>query len=95
MVDPRRFTKRGRKEAKMRLLYIVSKGTSDPTLASVPLHIAANGSLEVGQDVSVVLVGEATDLVVGDNAQMVEGVGVPPARELLSKLREHEVPVYV
>jgi hypothetical protein len=41
----------------MRLLYIVSKGTSDPTLASVPLHIAANGSLEVGQDVSVVLVG--------------------------------------
>jgi len=25
----------------------------------------------------------------------VEGVGVPPARELLGKLREHEVPVYV
>jgi hypothetical protein len=37
----------------MRLLYIVSKAM-DPTLASVPLHIAANGSLEVGQDVSVV-----------------------------------------
>jgi hypothetical protein len=38
----------------MRLLYIVSKGMNDPTLASVPLHIAANGSLKVGQDVSVV-----------------------------------------
>jgi hypothetical protein len=24
-----------------------------------------------------------------------EGVGVPPARELLNKLNEHEVPVYV
>jgi hypothetical protein len=24
-----------------------------------------------------------------------EGVGVPPARELLGKLKEHEVPVYV
>ena len=79
----------------MRLLYIVSKGTNDPTLASVPLHIAANGSLEVGQDVSVVLVGEATDLVIADNAQLLEGVGVPPTRELLSKLKEHEVPVYV
>jgi predicted peroxiredoxin len=79
----------------MRLLYIVSKGTNDPTLASVPLHIAANGSLEVGQDVSVVLVGEATDLVIGENAQLLEGLGVPPARELLSKLKEHEVPVYV
>ena len=79
----------------MRLLYIVSKGTNDPTLASVPLHIAANGSLEVGQDVSVVLVGEATELVIADNAQLLEGVGVPSARELLSKLKEHEVAVYV
>jgi predicted peroxiredoxin len=79
----------------MRLLYIASKGMNDPTLASVPLHIAANGSLEVGQDVSVVLAGEATDLVIGENAQRMEGLGVPPARELLSKLKEHEVPVYV
>jgi predicted peroxiredoxin len=84
------------KEAdKMRLLYIVSKGMNDPTLASVPLHIAANGSLEVGQDVSVVLVGDATDLLIEENAQRMEGVGVPPMRELLSKLREHQVPVYV
>jgi predicted peroxiredoxin len=68
---------------------------NDPTLASVPLHIAANGSVEVGQDVSVVLAGDATDLVIGDNAQRMEGVGVPPARELLGKLKEHEVPIYV
>jgi hypothetical protein len=32
----------------MKMLYIVSKGMDDDTLASVPLHIAANGSLEVG-----------------------------------------------
>jgi predicted peroxiredoxin len=79
----------------VRLLYIVTKGVDDPTLASVPLHIAANGSLEVGQEVSVVLAGDATDLVVGDNAERIEGVGVPPMRELVSKLKEHEVPVYV
>jgi predicted peroxiredoxin len=79
----------------VRLLYIVTKGIDDPTLASVPLHIAANGSLEVGQEVSVVLAGDATDLVVGDNAENVEGVGVPPMRELVSKLKEHQVPVYV
>jgi hypothetical protein len=46
----------------MRLLYIVTKGMGDPTLASVPLHIAANGSLDIGQEVSVVLAGDATDL---------------------------------
>ncbi len=79
----------------MRLLYIVTKGMNDPTLASVPLHIAANGSLEIGQEVSVVLAGDGTDLVIGDNAQRMEGVGVPPTRELINKLKEHEVPVYV
>jgi predicted peroxiredoxin len=79
----------------MRLLYVVTKGTGDATLASVPLHLAANGSLEVGQEVSVVLAGDATDLVVGGNAERLEGLGVPPARELLGKLKEHEVPVYV
>ncbi len=79
----------------MRFLYIVTKGMDDPTLASVPLHLAANGSIEVGQEVSVVLAGDATDLVLGDNMQRLEGVGVPPARELVGKLREHEVPVYV
>jgi predicted peroxiredoxin len=79
----------------MRLLYIVSKGMNDPTLASVPLHIAANGSLEVGQEVSVVLAGDATEMVIGDNAKSIEGVGVPPLRELLAKLEEHRVPVYV
>ncbi len=79
----------------MKLLYIVTKGSDDATLASVPLHIAANGSLEVGQEVSVVLAGDSTDLVIGDNAEHTEGVGVPPLRELLGKLKEHQVPVYV
>ena len=69
----------------MGLLYIVTKGVNDPTLASVPLHIAVNGSLEIGQEVSVVLAGDGTDLVLGDNAERMEGVGVPPMRELVSK----------
>ena len=90
-----RRRRRGKESDEMRLLYIVTKGADDPTLASVPLHIAANGSLEVGQEVSVVLAGDATDLVVGDNAQRLEGVGVPPVRELLGKLRGCGVPVYV
>jgi predicted peroxiredoxin len=79
----------------MGLLYIVTKGVNDPTLASVPLHIAVNGSLEIGQEVSVVLAGDGTDLVLDDNAERMEGVGVPPMRELVSKLKEHQVPVYV
>jgi len=85
----------GQEVCGMKLLYIVTKGTGDATLASIPLHLAANGSIEVGQEVSVVLAGDATELVIGDNASNLEGVGVPPMRDLLGKLKEHEVPVYV
>jgi len=45
----------------MRFLYIVTTGTNDPTTASIPLHMAANGSVEVGQDV-VVLFGELSNM---------------------------------
>jgi predicted peroxiredoxin len=79
----------------MKITYFVSAGTVDPTRASIPLHLAANGSVEVGQEVSIVLGGDATELLLGDAAERVEGIGVPPLRELLAKLRDHEVPVFV
>jgi predicted peroxiredoxin len=79
----------------MRITYFVSAGTADATRASIPLHLAANGSVEVGQETSIVLGGDATELLLGDNADHLEGVGVPPARELLAKLKEHAVPVFV
>jgi predicted peroxiredoxin len=79
----------------MKITYLVSAGTADPTRASIPLHLAANGSVEVGQKVSIVLGGDATELLLGDAAERVEGIGVPPLRELLAKLRDHEVPVFV
>lgn len=79
----------------MRFLYLVSKGADDPTLASVPLHLAVNGSAEVGHETQVLLVGDGTEIVVGDGGQGIAGVGVPAMAELLSKLREHRIPVYV
>lgn len=79
----------------MKITYFVSAGIADATRASVPLHLAANGSVEVGQETSIILGGDAAELLLGDNLDRVEGVGVPPARELLAKLRDHQVPVYI
>ena len=79
----------------MKITYFVSAGTADATRASIPLHLAANGSVEVGQETSIILGGDAAELLLGDNADQMEGVGVPPARELLAKLRDHSVPVFV
>jgi predicted peroxiredoxin len=79
----------------MKALYFVTTGINDPTTASIPLHLAANGSLEVGHDVEVVLAGHATDVLLGDNVETTQGIGVPPMRELFDKLKNHGVPVYV
>ena len=79
----------------MKITYFVSAGASDATRASVPLHLAANGSVEVGQETAIILGGDAAELLLGDTVQTLEGVGVPPARELLAKLRDHSVPVFV
>jgi predicted peroxiredoxin len=79
----------------VRVLYLASTGPDDATKASLPLHIAANGSVEAGQDCAVALAGDATELAKRATAERVEGVGIPPARDLLNKLRDHEVPVYV
>ena len=53
----------------MKILYLASAGALDPTRASIPLHIAANGSVSEGQECAVVLVGDATELVSREQAE--------------------------
>lgn len=91
----RRFTRQTAMEESDERLVLRQLGAADATRASIPLHLAANGSVEVGQEPSIILAGDATELLVGDNVGGMEGVGLPPVRELLAKLRDHEIPVYV
>jgi predicted peroxiredoxin len=79
----------------VKILYMGTAGSADATRASLPLHIAANGSLETGQEPTLLLLGDGAELVVGDTAETLEGVGIPPVRDLLAKLRDHAVPVFV
>jgi predicted peroxiredoxin len=74
---------------------MATSGAADPTRASIPLHLAVNGSLEVGHTVGLVLAGDATELAKADVREHLEGLGVPPVRDLLAKAQQHEVPVYV
>ena len=79
----------------MKILYLATAGAADPTRASLPLHIAANGSVDQGQECAVVLVGDGTELVSREKAERLEGVGIPPTKELLQKLVDNQIPVYV
>ena len=79
----------------MNVLYIASSGSSDPTRASIPFHLAVNGSIERGHEVGIVLAGDSTEFVKPELVDAAEGLGLPPLRDLLAKAREHSVPVYV
>jgi predicted peroxiredoxin len=79
----------------MKILYVAAAGAADPTRASIPLHIAANGSVAEGQECAVALVGDGTELASREKAEQVEGVGIPPVKELLQKLIDNRIPVYV
>lgn len=68
-----------------RVLYLAVTGPSDPTRASLPFHIAANGSAEVGHEIDMVLGGDAAELITSGAVDRVQGVGVPALRELVDK----------
>ena len=74
---------------------MATSGSADATRASIPIHLAVNGSVEAGQTPLIMLAGDATELVQAATREALEGVGVPPMRDLFAKVRQHEVPVFV
>ena len=79
----------------MEILYISSSGTADPTRATIPWHLAVNGSLEIGQTARILLAGDATELLKASTRESLQGLGVPPLRDLVAKALEHNVPIHV
>jgi predicted peroxiredoxin len=78
-----------------KLLIVTSTGSHDPTRASVPFHIAANGAAPVGQECAVALAGDATDLLKPEVAMSVRGVGIPPLADLLAGCTQKGIRFYV
>jgi predicted peroxiredoxin len=76
------------------ILYIGTFGSDDPTRATMPF-LMATGALEAGHQPRIALAGEAAYLMKDYIADQVAGVGLAPLRELLPKLIEHSVPIYV
>ena len=76
------------------LMYVATHGTDDPTLATLPFLVATGaGSAEI--ECCIALVGEAASLVKPGMIDAVHGVGFPPLTELVEKVRDFNIPVYV
>lgn len=77
------------------LFIVASTGPADPTRASIPFHIAANGAAASGVECGVAFAGDAAELLKPGVAEGVRGVGIPPLTELLAACRERGVRFHV
>ncbi|WP_273887886.1 hypothetical protein [Rubrobacter naiadicus] len=76
------------------LMYVGLHGTDDPTLATLPFLVATGAGTEE-MDCCIVLVGEAASLAKPGMIDAVHGVGFPPLGDLVEKVRDLGIPVYV
>ena len=77
------------------LLFVAATGSGDPTRASIPFHIAANGANPAGVECAIVFAGDAAELIKPEVAANVRGVGIPPLRDLMEKCLAQGVRYYV
>ena len=77
-----------------KLLYIGTAGTEDPTRATFPF-LMAKGAIDAGHEAGIILMGEAAPLIKDSIAAQVQGVGIPPLKELTEFLFARQVRISV
>jgi predicted peroxiredoxin len=77
-----------------KILTVATHATDDPTKCTLAF-ITAIGALGAGKEVTLALVGEGVYVAKQVIAKTIHGVGFPPLPELIEKVVQGNVPVYV
>ena len=77
-----------------KILFIGTHGTDDPTWATFPF-MEAKGVIEAGHETGIMLMMEAAPLIKDRIAEQIQGVGVPPLKELMDYLFARNVRISV
>ena len=77
-----------------KILAVATHATDDPTKSSLAF-ITAVGALGAGIDIGIALLGEAVYLANPALTKGEQGVGFPPLSELIEKVVQGQVPMYV
>jgi predicted peroxiredoxin len=77
-----------------KLLFSATHGPDDPTRATLPFHLG-KGGIEAGHEVAISLIGDGTYLMKQQIRDSIQGVAIPPLRDLFQFALEHGVRVYV
>ena len=78
----------------MRMLFVGTHGSENPTHAALPF-LSAQGALEEGHEVEIALMGDAVVLMKEVVAKATVPVGWPPVGEVLAGLITRQVPIHV
>lgn len=77
-----------------KILAVATHATDNQTKSTLAF-VTAVGALGAGKEVAIALLGEGAYLAKESVAKSVHGVGFPPLSELIEKVVEGNVPVYV
>jgi len=77
-----------------KILAVATHASDEPTKATLPF-ITAIGAMGAEKPCTIALVGEAVSLVKEAVAKNIHGVGFPPLSELIAKVIQAKVPVFV
>lgn len=77
-----------------KVLFVGTHGTDNPTRATFPF-MEAKGVIEAGHETGIILMLEATRLIKDHIASQIQGIGVPPLKELMDFLVAHNVRISV
>lgn len=77
-----------------KILYVGTAGSDDPTRAGFPFNFAL-GAIEAGHQPEIFLAGEAAYLMKDAVTAHVQPVAMPHLTEMLKRVIEHGVPIYV
>jgi predicted peroxiredoxin len=77
-----------------KIFVVATHATDDPTKSTLAF-ITAVGAIGAGKEVTIGLVGEGVYLAKEIIAKSVHGVGFAPLPELIDKVVQAKIPVYV
>ena len=77
-----------------KLLMIGTHATDDPAKATMPF-VVASGAIDREHQPGIALMGEAAYLMKGHIADAIHGVGFAKLTDLMQRMVDHEVPIYV
>lgn len=77
-----------------KILAISTHATDDPTRSSLAFIVAA-GAIEAGKEAAIALVGEGVYLAKEEVAKSIQGVAAPPLSDVIGKVVEGKIPVYL